>query len=102
MKGDLGGTAFGTWAQDANRSIVCIALSVFFDNEGYNTWALHLSTVKSWFPELDDDSHIFIADGDKGFSGAFKHCFSSAHKFLCSKHKGENLVKHGTKGDLEV
>ena len=49
MKGVLGGTAFGTWGQDANQNIVCVALSVFFDNEGFDTWLLHLSTVKEWF-----------------------------------------------------
>ena len=102
MKGELGGTAFGTWGQDANRNIVCVAFSVFFDNEGHYTWEMHLSTVRRWYPELDDDGKTFIADGDKGFSSAFVESFTTAHKFLCSKHKGENLVKNGGKGDLAI
>ncbi len=35
MKGNLGRAVFGTWGQDANWSIVCVALSVFFHNEGH-------------------------------------------------------------------
>ena len=61
MKGTLGGTAFGTWGLDANQNIVCVALSVFFDNEGFDSWSLHLSTVKECFPELDSDNNVFIA-----------------------------------------
>ena len=61
MKGSPGGTAFGAWGQDANKNIVCVALSVFFDNEGFDTWSAHLGQVKNWFPGLDIDMNIFIA-----------------------------------------
>ena len=47
MKGKLGGTAFGTWGQDANKNIVCVALSMFFDNEGFDTWSAHIGKVKN-------------------------------------------------------
>jgi hypothetical protein len=61
MKGKLGGTAFGTWGQDANKNIVCVALSMFFDNKGFDTWSSHIGIVKNWFPVLDNDKNIFIA-----------------------------------------
>lgn len=41
-------------------------------------------------------------DADKGFNSVFPTTFNDAGQFDCSKHKGENLVKHGTKGDKEV
>jgi hypothetical protein len=41
-------------------------------------------------------------DVDKGFNSTFPTTFNDVGQFDCSKHKGENLVKHGTKGDKEV
>ena len=42
LQGDIPGTAFGTWGQDANKHIVCLGFSVFFDNESKDTWGRHL------------------------------------------------------------
>jgi hypothetical protein len=39
---------------------------------------------------------------NKGFNSAFPATFNDAGQFDCSKHKGENLVKDGNKGDKEV
>lgn len=42
---------------------------------------------------------LVVVDQDKGFNAAFKRNFENASKFSCGKHKGDNLVKHGAKGD---
>lgn len=39
------------------------------------------------------------ADHDKGFNKEFPVLFKHTHSFECSKHKGDNLKKKGTKGD---
>ncbi len=54
------------------------------------------------YGELDVDGNIFITNGDKGFASALKKSFLCAQKFSCSKHKGENLVKNGAKGELAI
>jgi len=56
------------------------------------------------YAQLNDSASSFIltSDGDKGYKGSFKKNFQNAKKFECSKHKGDNLVKNGAKGDKAV
>jgi hypothetical protein len=102
MRGELGGTAFGTWGQDANKNMVNIALSVFFDNESKDTWALHFASVKKLVSAFDVTGNILIADGDKGFAAAFEGTFSRCKKFMCERHRSENLVKYCPKGTFHI
>ena len=41
-------------------------------------------------------------DGDKGFLGACNKHYKSAKRFLCSRHKRDNLAKFGAKGDTST
>jgi hypothetical protein len=45
--------------------------------------------------------HI-LTDNSKGFAGAFDAVFDNAGKFKCKIHKGNNLIKKGTRGDKAV
>ena len=45
---------------------------------------------------------VILVDDDKGFAGAFAANFEKASKFNCSRHKGDNLVKKGAKGNKAV
>ena len=45
---------------------------------------------------------LLAADADKGFNSAFPATFNGTGQFSCSKHKGDNLVSHGNKGDRAV
>jgi hypothetical protein len=126
LKGEEVGTTFGFWGQDANSHILCLAFAVYFDNESGPTWNRFLGTLKQNIPTVDDDKNCVIAgeyrarsrvslrddmlaqlsnsnvDHDKGFNKEFPVLFKHAHSFECSKHKGDNLEKKGTKGDRAV
>lgn len=91
MKTELGGTVFSLWGVDANDELVCLALSVYFDNEAERTWGNFLRAIRQHYPGFDTDDLVVIADGDKGFDTAFKSTFKRAGKFLCWKHKHENV-----------
>ncbi len=85
-KTGLGGTFFFLCAEDSNDSILLLAAASFYDNESSTTWGKFLSFVRDVYPEIDNESAVFFADGDKGFQDAFKMNFFRARRFFCMRH----------------
>ena len=102
LRGPYPGTVFGTWGTDSNFHIVCLSLSVYYDNECKETWTRHLTNLRNEIPCIDNNKSIIIADGDKGFKTSFDSIFQFAKKNTCYKHKKDNLCKYGSKGDCSV
>jgi len=84
-------TVFGIWGQDANKHLINLALMVVYDTENTTSWTRFLAAVKTHYPTMDTDDMFIIADGDKGFKGAFAEVFEHGHRFLCAHHKSGNL-----------
>ena len=61
LKGEHTGTTFGMWGQDANKHVICMCLSVYFDNESSDTWHRFLSAVKMNIPSMDAEDKVVIA-----------------------------------------
>jgi hypothetical protein len=63
LQGDIPGMAFGTCGQDANKHIVCLGFSVFFDNESKGTWGHHLGAIMKKVPSINVAEKVMIAGG---------------------------------------
>jgi hypothetical protein len=49
------------WGQDANKHVICMGLSVYFDNESSNTWYRFLHALKMNIPSMDGKDKVVIA-----------------------------------------
>eukprot|EP00978_Attheya_sp_CCMP212_P047762 scaffold426750_cov71-Attheya_sp.AAC.1 len=102
MKTALHGTLFGLWGIDANDQLVCLALSLYYDNEGEDTWNRFLRFVKNVYPQFDNSEATIIADGEKGFAKMLLEVFPNVNKFLCCQHEKAHLSKDDRKVYMEA
>ena len=61
LKNEPNGTMFGTWGLDSNNHVICLCLSVYFDNECTSTWKYHLNAVKKHFPMINSKKFCMIS-----------------------------------------
>jgi hypothetical protein len=94
MKTALNGTLFSLWGIDANDQIVLLAISLYYDNEGEDTWNKFLSFVKNVYPEINSNASTIMADGEKGFAKVMKCQLKRMNNFFCSQHEKSHISKY--------
>jgi hypothetical protein len=61
LKGQHTGTTFGMWGQDANKHVICMGLSVYFENESSDMWYRFLHALKMNIPSMDGEDKVVTA-----------------------------------------
>jgi hypothetical protein len=95
-------SVFGVWAQDSNKHLICLALMAVYDTENKQSWTTLLTEVKDHYGNIDTAEMVCIADGDKGFRGAFDDVMLQGASFLCAHHKVGNLAKQSGTTKLDA
>lgn len=71
-----------------------LAAAFQLDDESGSTWKNFFEFVKRTYPTIDHEGRTVIMDGDKGEISAFDNVFARMRKFMCARHRGQNVNKY--------
>jgi hypothetical protein len=90
----VGGTMFTVSAVDAGRHIVPLVIGFSIHNESSDTWKKCFEIVRDNYAGYNEASTVDISDADKGLLKAHKDVVEMVKHFMCTRHRGVNVVKN--------